>query len=122
MEIKGKIIRILPLQKGKSAKGEWKKQDFIIETQEQYPKKVCITVWNDKFDLNSFEGKLVTVSFDIESREFKERWYTDVKAWKIESLDENKQEAPEQPWPKDEELKDLPWDEESENDADDLPF
>lgn len=86
MEIEGNIIQILPLQKGSSSRGEWQKQDFILETQDQYPKKVCISVWNNKIEVESYLNTSVRVSINIESREFNERWYTDVKAWKIESL------------------------------------
>ncbi len=75
----------MPLQTGQGKNGEWRKQDFVIETQAQYPKKVCISVWGDKIDQSSLkEGQDVTVSFDVESREFNGKWYTDVKAWKIE--------------------------------------
>jgi len=84
MEIQGKIIKILPLQSGESARGAWKKQDFVIETTGQYPKKVCLTLWGDKVDqANITEGEDITASINIESREFNERWYTEVKAWKI---------------------------------------
>ena len=85
MEITGRIIQLLPLQTGQGKNGVWKKQDFVIETDGQYPKKVCISAWGDKISENVLvEGKEVTVSFDIESREFNGRWYTDVKAWKVE--------------------------------------
>ncbi len=41
----GKVLQVLPEIKGTSARGEWKKQDFIIETaEEQYPKKICFTL------------------------------------------------------------------------------
>jgi len=86
MEIEGNVLKILPEQKGESKKGNtWRKQDFILETQGQYPKKVCITIWGDKieqFQLN--EGEQVKAYIDIESREFNSRWYTDVKAWNLE--------------------------------------
>ena len=83
MEITGRIIEILQAQTGSSARGEWKRQDFIIETQDQYPKKVCIENFNDKVDLGIFSvGKTVTVSINIESREYNGKWYTGVKAWK----------------------------------------
>jgi hypothetical protein len=88
MELTGKIIQILPIQQGKSAKGEWQKQDFIVETQEQYPKKICISVWNNKIEINSLSDKLVKVFIYLESREYNDRWYTDVKAWKVEILDQ----------------------------------
>jgi hypothetical protein len=85
MEITGRIIQLLPLQTGQGKNGVWKKQDFVIETEGQYPKKVCISAWGDKVSESVLvAGKEVTVSFDIESREFNGRWYTDVRAWKVE--------------------------------------
>lgn len=85
MEIQGKIVKILPLQTGESQRGGWKKLDFILETQGQYPKKVCISLWGDKIDqANIQEGEDITASINVESREFNERWYTDVKAWKVQ--------------------------------------
>jgi len=84
MDISGKIIQFLQVQTGQGKNGPWKKQDFILETGDQYPKKVCIAVWGDKIDMSNLKtGEAVDVSFDIESREFNGRWYTDVKAWKI---------------------------------------
>jgi hypothetical protein len=84
MEIKGKIISVLPLQTGSSAKGQWKKQEFILQTEEQYPKKICFNAWGDKIDEFAIRADdSVEVSIDIESREFNGRWYTDVKAWKV---------------------------------------
>lgn len=85
MQLTGKLIQLLPLQKGTGKNGEWKKQDIIIETQAQYPKKVCISIWGDKINESLLQtGKMLTVSFDVESREYNGRWYTDVKAWKID--------------------------------------
>ena len=89
MEITGKIIQILPATSGNSARGSWKRQDFILETQEQFPKKVCISNWNDKVDLDSLPAQvIINASINIESREFNGKWYTDLRAWKIEA--ENK--------------------------------
>jgi hypothetical protein len=86
MDISGKIIQLLPVQTGQGKNGTWKKQEFILETGDTYPKKVCIAVWGDKIDMGSFKtGDMVDVSFDVESREYNGRWYTDVKAWKIAS-------------------------------------
>lgn len=85
MEIEGKIIQINPLQSGEGKNGTWKKQEFIIETKSQYPKKVCIVAWGDKIDQFNLQQNVdVKVSIDIESREFNGRWYTDVRAWKVE--------------------------------------
>ena len=84
MEINGKIIQLLPEVSGESAKGPWRKQEYIIETDGQYPKKVCFMAWSDKIDEFAIkEGENLAVSIDIESREYNGRWYTDVKAWKV---------------------------------------
>ncbi len=84
MEITGKIIKILPEESGEGRNGPWKKQKFVIETQEQYPKKIAIDIWGDKIDLKGFgENEIVTASINIESREWNERWFTDVKAWRL---------------------------------------
>lgn len=86
MQLTAKLIQILPLQSGTGRNGEWKKQDIIVETQDQYPKKICVSLWGTKFQhvpLNT--GEMYTIDFDVESREFNGRWYTDVKAWKMEA-------------------------------------
>ncbi|HBB90141.1 MAG: hypothetical protein A2X22_11645 [Bacteroidetes bacterium GWF2_49_14] len=84
MDIKGKIVSILPLASGTSAKGVWKKQEYILQTEEQFPKKICFVVWGEKIDEYALkDGDAVVASVDIESREFNGRWYTDVKAWKV---------------------------------------
>ena len=86
LELIGKLIKTLPVQSGTSARGAWSKQDFIIETQEQYPRKVCVAAWGERVNELSTvaEGDMLKISFNLESREFNERWYTDVKAWRIE--------------------------------------
>ncbi len=95
MEVKGRIIQLLPLQTGTGKKGQWKKQEFILETQAQYPKKICFSVWGDKVDQYKLsEGDVVTAAIDIESREYNGRWYTEVRAWKI---DKSGQQSPPPP-------------------------
>ncbi len=86
MEIRGKIILVLPLQSGTSKAGnEWKKQEYVLETLEQYPRKVCFQFFGDKVDqYPTSVGQEVVVSFDIDSREFNGRWYTNISAWKLE--------------------------------------
>ncbi len=84
MEISGKIIKIIAPQTGQGKNGEWKKQEFVIQTEGPYPKNACFTVWNNKIDLSAFqENQQVKVSFDPESREFNNRWYTDLIAWRL---------------------------------------
>ncbi|HZY78505.1 MAG TPA: DUF3127 domain-containing protein [Cyclobacteriaceae bacterium] len=84
MDIKGKVIQLLSPQTGQGKKGVWKKQEFVIETQSQYPKKVCLSMWGDKIDQFRLSvGETVTVSFELESREYNSRWYTEARAWKV---------------------------------------
>lgn len=99
MEITGKLIKKLSQQTGAGKNGTWVKQEFIIETQEQYPRKVCISLWGDKVrDLEPVQpGEVLKASINIESREFNERWYTDVRAWKLERMGASQQPAAQQP-------------------------
>ncbi|MGM9841326.1 MAG: DUF3127 domain-containing protein [Candidatus Limisoma sp.] len=96
MEIVGKIILKLPLQSGVSQAGNnWKKQEYVLETEDSYPKKVHFDFFGDKsdqFPLNV--GDRVRLSFDIESREYNGRWYTSIRGWKAEPATA---EAPQQP-------------------------
>ncbi len=87
MEIKGKIIKVLPLQQGEGKNGSWKKQDYIIETNEKIAKKVCFSLWGEKVDQFVLtDGDEVELMVDLESREYNGRWYTEVKAWKVTIL------------------------------------
>ncbi|TAE81382.1 MAG: DUF3127 domain-containing protein [Bacteroidetes bacterium] len=87
LDITGKIIQKLNKTEGVSKAGKaWSKQEFVIETQETYPKKVMISTMNEK--VNELErynvGDVVTASLNLESREYNGRWYTDARAWKIQ--------------------------------------
>ena len=85
MQLTAKLIQLLPLQTGSGKNGQWKKQDIIVETDGTYPKKVCISIWGDKINESILKvGSQLKIDFDVESREYNSRWYTDVKAWKIE--------------------------------------
>lgn len=90
-ETTGKIVKILSEQRGAGRNGEWVKQDFVIETGDQYPKKMCFTAWGEKVDelKNMSEGSSIKVFFNIESREYNERWYTDLRIWKFENAGGN---------------------------------
>lgn len=101
MEIEGKVISILPRQEGVGQSGKpWALQPFVIETIESYPKKVCIEIFGDNNITNNpvaLDMK-VKVSYDLESREFNGRWYTSVRAWKVEDITEtDPAQAPAQP-------------------------
>ena len=85
LKLSGRVFKILDEQSGESKNGPWRKRDFILETKGKFPKKVCITQWADNIDKQAVEEDMeVTVYIDIQSREYKGNWYTDVKAWKVE--------------------------------------
>ena len=87
MEVSGKIIFKLPLTEGvaKATGRPWKKQEYVLETHDTYPRKVKFDFFGERADQYNLEiGDEVTVSFDIESREFNGRWYTDIHGWKAE--------------------------------------
>ena len=87
MEFEGIVFKKLPATSGTSARGEWHRQDVVFEVvlQSPYPRKACVTFFNKQDEVARLVvGAKYIVSFDIESREFKERWYTDLRAWKVE--------------------------------------
>jgi len=85
MQLTARLIQILPMQSGMGKNGEWKKQEIVVETDGQYPKKVCISMWGDKINEPVLQiGNMLDINFDVESREYNGRWYTDVKAWKVD--------------------------------------
>lgn len=86
--LKGKIVELLEQVSGTTARGEWRKREFVIETDEQYPKKVCFTLFNDKIDLMDgyAAGSDVEVSFNLESREYNGRYFHNINAWKIDPV------------------------------------
>ena len=90
MDVVGKIIQVLPLQEGVGRNGNpWKLQGYVLETFDQYPRKVHFEVFGeDRIKQNPCDiDQVVTVSFDIESREFNGRWYTSIRAWRIQQGD-----------------------------------
>ncbi len=96
LEITGKVSEILQPETGEGKNGPWKKQSFILEYMDgNYPKKLSVMAWGDKTDIlrNIAPGAQVKVAFNVESREYNGRWYTDVKAWRIEAMNNSGQPA-----------------------------
>ena len=85
MEIQGKVIAVLPERRGVSARGEWKSQTYVIETQEQYPKKMAFDVFGAdriaSFGIHS--GEVINVSFDIDAHEYQGRYFNQIRAWNV---------------------------------------
>jgi hypothetical protein len=120
-KVKGKILQVLPEQKGTSQRGEWKKQDFVIETtDDQFAKKICFTLFNDKTSsLENVKPNMeVEVSFSIESREYNQKWYTNVNAFRVESIKEGNNQGMSPPPYNEADIPPLAGNEEN----DDLPF
>lgn len=83
--ISGKIIAVLPVKSGTSAKGtEWKAQTAVLETQEKYPKKIAIDILNDDITkFNAHVGDFVDVKIDIDAREYNGKWFNSIKCWSL---------------------------------------
>ncbi len=87
MEITGKIIAVLPERGGTSARtgNEWKVASYVLETMEQYPKKVAFEVFGvDRIQsLNIQLGEMLTVNFDIDAHEYQGRWFNTIRAFAV---------------------------------------
>lgn len=90
MELEGMIIRDLGETGGTSKAGNiWKKHEYVIETMSgNFPRRVKFHVFGDRCNTLTFEqGKSYVVQFDLESREFNERWYTDVNVYSARPIE-----------------------------------
>lgn len=99
MELQGKIIAALPERSGTSARGDWKVQEFVLETLDaQYPRKMVFDVFGaerlQRFNIQV--GQTVNVAFDIDAREYNGRWYNSVRAFDVRQVDPS-QPAPSAP-------------------------
>lgn len=93
MELTGRIIAVLPERSGVSARSgaEWRCASYVIETMEQYPRKMNFEVFgSDRIQqFNIQAGETMTVSFDIDAREFHRQdgtvsWINSIRAWKVD--------------------------------------
>lgn len=133
MEITGKIIAVLEARGGvsKTTGNTWKTQDYVIETHEQFPHRMCFNVFGeDKIaQMNIQVGDELTVYFDINAREYQGRWFNDIRAWKVEHgvpgaapAGDTAPFPPQAAAPMQQATPTQPVDFTSENSADDLPF
>ena len=99
MEFVGKVLEILPAVTGQSARGTWERQTVVFEqANKQFGKEIAVTFMNKGQDVAMLRvGESYTVSFDIESRKYNERWYTDVRAWRVQPKQEEISAAPAMP-------------------------
>lgn len=103
MELAGKVIAVLEARSGvaKSSGNPWMIQEYVIETHEQFPHRMCFSIFGEEKinQANIQMGDEVNVSFDINSREYQGRWYTDIRAWKVDHISPDSTQAAPQPAP-----------------------
>lgn len=90
----GKVLEIRPATSGTSARGNWQKQEVIFEIPSEYSRKVCVIFFNKESEVARLRvGETYSVSFNLESREYNGRWYTDVRAWRVQPKQEEQPQA-----------------------------
>ena len=127
MELAGKVIAVLEPRGGVSKNGnEWKVQEYVIETHDQYPRRMCFDVFGaDKIQQFNIQiGEELNVSFDIDAREWQGRWFNSIRAWKVERVNADAQQMPpmDAPFPPLNAAPAAPVDFSSSDEKDDLPF
>lgn len=102
MDFTGKVIAVLPPKSGTSKTGNaWMVQEYVVESNEMYPKKMCFDVFGeDKIkQFNIQMGEELTVSFDIDAREWQGRWFNSIRAWRVERVTMGQDGGPQLPPP-----------------------
>ena len=125
MELAGKVIAVLPPKSGTSRNGnEWTVQEYVIETHDQYPRRMCFDVFGaDKIQQFNIQiGEELNVSFDIDAREWQGRWFNSIRAWKVERVGAEQPAVPEAPFPPVGAAPAVPVDFAATDEKDDLPF
>jgi len=88
LTIAGEVTRILDEESGTGRNGPWRKQAFILKAPGEYPREICVIQWGDNIEKFAVQvGETITAHIDLQSREYNGRWYTDVKAWKVDRPD-----------------------------------
>lgn len=132
LQLTGKLISINNAQEGTSAKGAWRKANAVFETQEQYPKFVALEFWNAKLEeiVKIPLGTILNVKFDLESREWNGKWYTNAKGYAFDPYQSSTHATPSEPaatpsqapQPQQPQIFDNPLPPLNEPETDDLPF
>lgn len=127
MELAGRVVAVLEPKGGTSRNGnEWKVQEYVIETHDQYPRRMCFDVFGDDKikQFNIQVGEELNVSFDIDAREWQGRWFNSIRAWKVERVNADAQQMPpmDAPFPPLNAAPAAPVDFSSSDEKDDLPF
>lgn len=126
MELAGKVIAVLNPKSGTSRNGnEWTVQEYVIETHDQYPRRMCFDVFGaDKIQQFNIQlGEELNVSFDIDAREWQGRWFNSIRAWKVDRVSADQSVALQPaPFPPVNAAPAAPVDFSGQDEKDDLPF
>ena len=124
MELQGKVIIVLDPRSGESARGKWVSQEYVIETHDQYPRKMVFNVFGadriEQFKIKA--GEEITVSFDIDAHEYNGRWFNNIRAWNIQRMDAAASQAASPVPAADAQAPFPPAAQSEEESTDDLPF
>ena len=62
-------------------------REFVIKHDGNYPQFIKFQLTQDRCDLisNYKEGDMVKVSFDLRGREWNDKYFTNLNAWKVEA-------------------------------------
>lgn len=97
MEFSGRVIAILPVRTGvsRTTGNEWKVQSYVVENHDQYPRRMCFEVFGaDKIDLFNIQmGEELNVSFDIDARQWQDKWFNTIRAWKVDRVQAETQDT-----------------------------
>lgn len=87
MQIVGTIVHVLPLESGvsKTNGNPWSKATIVVETDGEYPKKVAMSNMKNAEEFAKLPiGARGTFKIEVESKEYKGRWYSEVRCWAYE--------------------------------------
>jgi len=92
LKVSGKITKILPPQNGTTKSGtHWTKMTFVIDNGDQYNSTFAFEIWKDEkvraFNEHYNIGDFVVVDFNVDTSEYNGKFYTNLKAWKVEKSD-----------------------------------
>ena len=86
MNIAGKVIIVGEVREGVSANGPWKRQEIVIETLGDYPKKVNIEFGRPEMLEGIAKGDIIDAQISPESKESNGKWFSHIRGIAIKKL------------------------------------
>lgn len=84
-KVSGRIIAVMQMKTGTSQKGTWASQEYVLETHDSYPQRVCFEVFGTE-KIQQFNIQMndeVDIMYNFDAREFKGRWYNTIRVWSV---------------------------------------